>query len=115
MRGDNCPYCGMVYPHKSMAAQHADVANQMMGQMMAQQAQQQNQWRAAMGVPPIGGAPPYAGPPGAYPGPHPYHAVVQHHMVQAQQTARGFHMVALAISLGAVLLVVGISVLVMFL
>jgi hypothetical protein len=51
MRGTECPYCRTVFPHLAQAAQHAHVANQMMGQMMAQQAHLQNQWRNAFGLP----------------------------------------------------------------
>ncbi len=53
MRGPNCPYCGTVYPHHAQAAQHAQVMSHMMGQMVAQQAQIQNQWRGAFGVGPL--------------------------------------------------------------
>jgi hypothetical protein len=60
MRKPNCPYCGTIYPHHSQAAQHAEMAGQVMNQMMAQQAQIQNQWRGAFGVGPM--------PPGAPPG-----------------------------------------------
>lgn len=66
MRQPNCPYCGTVYPHHAQAAQHAQVMSHMMGQMVAQQAQIQNQWRGAFGVGPVPppGAPgnPYADP-----------------------------------------------------
>jgi hypothetical protein len=67
LRGTNCPYCKTVFPHLSQAAQHAQMAGMMMNQMMAQQAQVQNQWRAAYGM----GAPqmPPAGPPGGPPPP----------------------------------------------
>jgi hypothetical protein len=58
MRKTNCPYCNTVYPHHSQAAQHAQVAGQVMNQMMAQQAQIQNQWRGAFGVGPMPMAPP---------------------------------------------------------
>lgn len=69
MRKPNCPYCGTVYPHHAQAAQHAQVMSHMMGQMVAQQAQIQNQWRGAFGlgpVPPPGvpGVPGTSGTPG---------------------------------------------------
>lgn len=67
LRGGHCPYCKTVLPHRVQAAQHAELVGQVMGQMMAQQAQIQNPWRAGFGVgplPPPPGAPgsPYADP-----------------------------------------------------
>ncbi|HEY1694375.1 MAG TPA: hypothetical protein VGG39_19535 [Polyangiaceae bacterium] len=64
LRGSNCKYCGTVFPHKAQAAQHADMAAQVMNKMMAQQAQIQDQWRGAFGAPPLypPGAPPGVGP-----------------------------------------------------
>ena len=50
MRQQNCPYCNIVYPHHSQAAQHAQMASHVMNNMMQQQAQVQNQWRQGMGV-----------------------------------------------------------------
>lgn len=102
MRKTNCPYCGTVYPHHSQAAQHAQVAGQVMNQMMAQQAQLQNQWRGAFGVgpmPPPPGAPgsPYASPMG----------LAQAHMMQAQQLSRNI-MLTVTISIAAVFLIVGL-------
>jgi hypothetical protein len=72
LRATNCKYCNTVFPHHAMAAQHAAMAGQVMNQMMAQQAQVQNQWRAGFGVGPMptgvpGGPPPVGGPPGGYP------------------------------------------------
>ncbi len=58
LRKPNCSYCGTVLPHHAQAAQHVQMASQMMGQMMQQQAQVQDQWRGAFGVPPLGGGPP---------------------------------------------------------
>lgn len=63
LRKPNCTYCGTVFPHHAQAAQHAQVASQMMGQMMQQQAVIQDQWRGAFGVPPLGGGPPGGPPP----------------------------------------------------
>jgi hypothetical protein len=122
LRRTNCPYCQTVYPHHSQAAQHAQVAGQVMNQMMAQQAQIQNQWRGAFGVGPMpqgppGGPPPpgVAGMPGAppgMPGANPYghaygnpHMIAQAHVAHAMQTSRTITMVVLAIVLGTFLLV----------
>jgi hypothetical protein len=76
LRQTNCPYCKTVYPHHAQAAQHAQVAGMVMNQMMAQQAQVQDQWRAAYGVGPMnppmgppGGPPPGAPMPGMMPPP----------------------------------------------
>lgn len=77
LRATACKYCHTVFPHHAQAAQHAAVAGQMMNQMIAQQAQVQNQWRAGFGVGPMpmgvpGGPPPVGGPPGLPPGVSPY-------------------------------------------
>lgn len=53
MRKPNCPYCGTVYPHHAQAAQHAELMSRMMGQLVANQAEIQNQWRGAFGVGPV--------------------------------------------------------------
>jgi len=58
LRQPNCKFCKTVFPHHAQAAQHAQVASQMMGQMMQQQAAAQDQWRGAFGVGPM--------PPGPY-------------------------------------------------
>ncbi len=65
LRGSNCKYCGTVFPHKAQAAQHADMAMQVMNQVMAQQAQVQDQWRAAYGFGPTPPGPAMPPPPGA--------------------------------------------------
>ena len=75
LRGTACPYCKTVFPHLSQAAQHAQMAGMMMNQMMAQQAQIQDQWRAAYGVGPMGG-PPGGPPPGMPGGPPPMPGVM---------------------------------------
>jgi hypothetical protein len=75
LRSPNCRYCGTVLPHRAQAEQHAQLAGQMMNQMIAQQAQIQDQWRAGYGMgggqfsggpvmPPPPGSPgsPYADP-----------------------------------------------------
>jgi hypothetical protein len=107
MRLDNCPYCQTVYPHKSMGQQHAEVVNQMMGNMMQQQAQVQNQWRAAYGAPP---QPPYgAPPPPGMPG-SPYgnpQQIAQAHMAHAQQMSSRI-MMTVIISIAGVFLLVGL-------
>lgn len=103
LRKPNCTYCGTVYPHHSMAAQHAQVMGQMMGQMMGQQAHIQNQWRAGFGVGPM---PPPPGAPGS-----PYgdpNLIAQAHFQQAQRMSRGIMMVVLFSVLGVFLLVGGI-------
>ena len=115
MRRTSCPYCGTVYPHHSMAAQHAQVAGQVMNQMMAQQAQVQNQWRAAYGAPP---QPPHPGapgpgmPPGMPPGPgmpgSPYgdpNQMVQAHMQHAQAMQRGIQRTVMFSFIGVFVLV----------
>ena len=85
MRKPNCPYCGTVYPHHAQAAQHAQVMSHMMGQMVAQQAQIQNQWRSAFGVGPVPppGAPGTPGMPG-----NPYAVPMQLAQVHQEQASR---------------------------
>jgi hypothetical protein len=105
MRQPNCPYCQTVYPHKSQGQQHAEVVNQMMGNMMQQQAQVQNQWRAAYGAPPQPG---YGVPPGA-PG-SPYgdpNQIAQAHMAHAHKMSNRI-MLTVMISIGGVFLLVGL-------
>jgi hypothetical protein len=68
LRATNCKYCKTVFPHHAQAAQHALVAGQMMNQMMAQQAQIQDQWRGAYGVGPMPPAAPGGMPGGPPPG-----------------------------------------------
>lgn len=63
MRKTQCPYCQVVYPHHSQAAQHAQVAGQMMQQMMAQAGYAQSPYAP----PPLGGGPPGGAPPGIAP------------------------------------------------
>lgn len=132
MRRDDCPYCEVIYPHKSQAAQHAQMANQMMGQMMAQA----NAWytpQAPPGAgppgPPMGGppgGPPPVGPPPGAPGPpgmgSPYgppgynpNAMIQHHMNQVHQTQRGIQKMVTWIFVGTFVFVGLIVALTMFL
>ncbi|UJR86038.1 hypothetical protein [Sandaracinus amylolyticus] len=59
MRKTQCPYCQVVYPHHSQAAQHAQVAGMMMNQMIAQAGYAQNPYAP----PPLGGGPPGGPPP----------------------------------------------------
>jgi len=112
MRGTQCPYCQVVYPHHAQAAQHAEMAGMMMNQVLAQQAQIQDQWRQAFGAPPLGGGPP-AGPPpvaGAAPGGQPFaygnpDQLVQAHMDHARRVSRGI-MLTVWISIAVVFLIV---------
>jgi hypothetical protein len=106
MRKTNCPYCGTVYPHHSMAAQHAQVVGQVFNQMVAQQ----------YGMPP---QPPYGAPgmpPGMPPGPgmpgSPYgdpNLMVQAHMQHAQHMQRGIQRTVM-ISMIAVFVLVGLGI-----
>lgn len=63
LRQPNCRYCGTVFPHRAQAEQHAQVVGQVMNQMMGQQAQIQNQWRAGFGLGPMAPPPPPYGAP----------------------------------------------------
>ena len=81
LRGTECPYCKVVFPHLAQAVQHAALVNQIMANQMGQQAALPQQAIAQVsgggGVPgavwgaqapgPPGGAPPAWGaqPPGA--------------------------------------------------
>lgn len=119
MRKTNCPYCGTVFPHHSMAAQHAEMAGHMMNNMMGQQAQIQNQWRGAFGVPPQGvpGAPPTGTPGSPYGAPYgsPYgdpNQIAQAHMANVQKMSRNITMIVMVSILG-VFLLVGMSILLM--
>lgn len=135
MRKPNCGYCGTVFPHHALAAQHANVVGQVMGQVMgqamaqamAQQAQMQDQWRGGFGVGPMAppgqyGAPPgspYGAPPGspygAPPG-SPYgdpYAMMQNQMAHAQRMSRGV-MTTVWVSLAVTFLIVGIVMFVVF-
>jgi hypothetical protein len=42
LRLPNCRYCGTVLPHRAQAEQHAQLVGQVMGGLMAQQAQFRN-------------------------------------------------------------------------
>jgi hypothetical protein len=96
MRGTECPYCRTVYPHHSQAAQHAQVVGQVMNNMMAQQAQIQNQWRGAFGVPPIN-------QPG-YPPVHP-HPMLHVHVEQSTRLARNIMLIVIVSTVGVMVLV----------
>lgn len=65
LRSPNCRYCGTVFPHRAQAEQHAQLAGQMMNQMMAQQAALQDQWRAGYGLGPMAPSPMMPPPPGS--------------------------------------------------
>jgi len=67
LRLPNCKYCQTVFPHRAQAEQHQQMIGNVMNQMMAQQAQIQNQWRAGFGVGPIPGQMPMGMPGGAPP------------------------------------------------
>jgi hypothetical protein len=125
MRKTECPYCNTVYPHHSQAAQHAQMANQMMGQMMGQQAQIQNQWRGAFGVPPVQPGPPGGAPPGMTPplvnNPYGLHSpygdpnqIVNAHMAHASRMARNITLI-ISLSIAGVFLLVGVIMLIAFL
>lgn len=45
LRKPNCPYCGTVYPHRAQAQQHAELVGQVVGQLMNQSLQAQDQYR----------------------------------------------------------------------
>lgn len=73
MRGTECPYCKVVFPHHAQAAGHAALVNQIMAQQMGNQAQLQQQAIAQVfggGAPNAarGAPPPAPGPGGAPPG-----------------------------------------------
>jgi predicted RNA-binding Zn-ribbon protein involved in translation (DUF1610 family) len=109
MRKTNCPYCGTVYPHHSQAAQHAQVAGQVMNQMMAQQAQIQNQWRGAFGVGPM---PP---PPGAFGSPYgDPNLMAQAQFAHVNQISRRITLIV-TLSIAFVFLLVGVIVVANFL
>ena len=106
MRKTNCPYCGTVYPHHSQAAQHAQVVGQVMNQMVAQQAQIQNQWRGAFGAGPM----PMAPPPGAFGSPYgDPNLLAQAQFAQAQQLSRRITLIV-TLSIAFVFLLVGVIV-----
>ena len=107
MRKPNCPYCGTVYPHHAQAAQHAEVMSRMMGQMVAQQAQIQNQWRGAFGVGPVPppGMPGTPGTPGS-----PYAdplRLAELHQAQASRLATRIFTIVL-LSVAGVFVLVGL-------
>lgn len=107
MRKPNCPYCGTVYPHHAQAAQHAQVMSHMMGQMVAQQAQIQNQWRGAFGVGPLPppGTPGLPGTPGTpYADPM---RLAQVHQEQASRLVTRIFTIVL-VSVAGVFLLVGL-------
>lgn len=121
LRGTQCPYCKVVYPHHSQAQQHVQVIGQVMGQMMQGQTMQgqtmhrqgpiQSQWRGAFGVPPI--APPPGGSPGS-----PYYdpnQMMQAHMQHAQQMSRRITTIILVATIGGFVLVAAIVALTMIL
>ena len=116
MRRTDCPYCKTVYPHHSMAAQHAQVASQMMGQMMQQQAAIQDQWRGAYGVPPMNGGPPGGAPPGnpyanAYGDPM---MIANAQMVHVNAMQRSIHKIVIGVVLSVfVVVALGIALVVL--
>lgn len=92
LRRPNCNYCGTVFPHHAQAAQHAQMASQVMGQMMQQQAQVQDQWRGAFGVGPM--APPPGAPGSPYGDPM---RMAQVQMAQAGAVSRTITMVVVGL------------------
>ncbi len=114
LRQPDCKYCKTVFPHRAQAEQHAQMANQVMGQMMQQQAQIQNQWRGAFGVGPMPPGPmggPPGGPPPGMPA-NPY-AGYQAGVAQANAAGRMITWIVLAI-VGVSMLVVVAGVVVAF-
>ena len=113
MRGDECPYCRTVYPHKSVAAQHQQVIHQQMNHLVAQQHQVQNQWRGAFGVgpqPPPGAPPGYGAPGHGGPGAYDPHAMLHHGMQQANATARGVQKIVMVSLIGTFALIAVITI-----
>jgi hypothetical protein len=94
MRQTNCPYCGTVYPHHSQAQQHAQVVNQVMGNMMQQQ--------GGFGAPPQPGFGMPPGQPGSPFGDH--NQLVQAHMAQAQRSTNRMMIIVMAVVLGMFLI-----------
>ena len=72
MRGTECPYCKVVFPHHAQAVGHAALVNQIMAQQMGSQAQLQQQaiaqvFGSAPPGPGYGATPPtYGAPPAVY-------------------------------------------------
>ena len=110
LRSPNCRYCGVVLPHRAQAEQHAQLAGQMMNQMMAQQAALQDQWRAGYGMAPM--MPPPPGAPGSpYADPS---RVAAAQMANVGRMSRMITMMVLAIVVGTFVLV-GVIMAVVFL
>ncbi len=109
MRKTDCPYCGQVYPHHSMAAQHAAVAGQMFNQMVQQQ---QQMWGPGYGQPMIGMPPPPGTPGSPYGDPA---RIMQVHMQHAQKMSRNITMIVTISIIGSFVLVGAIVALTLFL
>ena len=93
MRKTNCPYCGTVYPHQSMASQHANMVNQVLAQQGVPNAM--NPYQQGPGQP---------GPYGAGPqiGGVPYNQYVQGHVNAANRMVKISLIVGLVITLAVV-------------
>jgi hypothetical protein len=116
LRSPNCRYCGTVLPHRAQAEQQMQANAQIMSQMMAQQAQVQNQWRAAYGAGPVMPPPPGAGAPGSpYADPM---RIAAAHAMQVGEVSRNISRMITMIVVGVVvatfLLVGGIVAFMMF-
>jgi hypothetical protein len=107
LRLPDCKYCKTVFPHRAQAEQHVQVANQMMGQMMQQQAAIQNQWRGSFGLGPMPGGqvgPPGGAPFGAPPG-APFDPYGAHKAGMAQAHAAGKMITGIVIAVFALVMV----------
>lgn len=92
MRKPSCPYCGTVYPHQSMAAQHANMVGQVLAQQGVPTALNPHQHQPGPGQP---------GPYGAGPqvGGVPYQQYVQGHVDAANRMVKMSLIVGLVITL----------------
>jgi len=91
MRQTNCPYCGTVFPHHSMAAQHANVVNQVLQQQGAGHVQISHQYG--------GGATPGNPMAGVQMHGQPYQQYVQGHVDNANKMVKISLIIAAAVSL----------------
>jgi hypothetical protein len=121
LRRSDCPYCGVVLPHRAQAEQQAQVVGQVMNQMIAQQTAVQNQMRGAYGMPPVsgppGGPPPGSSPPGAVPH-YNYqdpNAIIQQQMDHANNVMRHVQRRVVFSVVGTFILILAITLLTVFL
>jgi hypothetical protein len=116
LRAANCRFCGTVLPHRAQAEQHAQLVGNVLNQMIGQQAEIANQWRANFGFGVQPGPPPGA-PGSAY---SPYAdaqriaaAHIMQATAQAQTISRTITFVVIAVVLGSFVLVAVILAVVM--